>query len=251
MVFSNDLQNELRKYLLMQISEDQREKIEQRLLTNDDYFEELEIVEDELIDEFLEGGMAEAERKLFEQSVLVSPEWQGKLRFARALAARSVPVPEPIPSTWWERLKTSWGIQSWMLRAATAGALLVVIAGIIWFALPPSPRTFATFTLPISTSERSQGGVATKIKLPLPAEVLRLQLTLPEGMAQATRYRVELLRENGEKENLPPVEQTQQTVAVEMPADRISRGQYALNLFATKSDGTEERVKGSYLITAE
>ena len=163
--------------------------------------------------------------------MLISPEGQGKLRFARALAAR--PVPAPVPSSWLERLKTSWGIQSWMLRAATAGALLVVITGIIWFARPPSPRTLATFTLPISTSERSQGGVATKIKLPLAAEVLRLQLTLPEGMVQATRYRVELLRGNGERKS-DSIEQTQQTVAVEIPAIK-SRVVSMLSIFTLQN----------------
>lgn len=89
------------------------------------------------------------------------------------------------------------------------------------------------------------------MKLPIEADALRLQLNLPKGATRADRYRVELVKETGQSQRLTPVEQTQQAVVVEIPAGQLSRGQYALNLHAIKPDGTDERIKGSFLLTVE
>lgn len=250
MAFSKNERDELKKFLLGQIHEDQRQKIEQRLLTDDDYFEELEIVEDELVDEYVAGNTTSTERRIFEEQFLVSDERRGKLRFANVLAG-PIAVAKSVELSWAERLKNFWTSQGWALRAATVGAFALVVVAVIWLAQPPSPKTFASLALTISTSERSQGGVATKLKLPIEADAQRLQLNLPEGVTRADRYRVELIRENGQSQKLTPVEQTQQAVVVEIPADQLSRGQYALNLYAIKPDGTDERIKGSFLLTAE
>lgn len=247
MAFGSDEQHELRRYLLGHISDDQQQQnIETRWLTDDEFFEELEIVEDELIDEYLEA--TPETRPLFEEYFLNSPERIAKLRFARALARET---PAPAQPTWLERLQLGWSNQSWALRAATVGALAIVIAALVYFAIPPSPKTFATFTLTVSSSERSQGGEATKVKLPLPADALRLQLRLPEGATHAPSYRAELIRADGKRETFIPVEQNDQAVTVELNSNQISRGQYALNLFAIRSDKTEERIRGSFLLAVE
>ena len=46
MAFLNDDRGALKPYLLGQISEDQRQRKEERLLTDDESFEELEVAED-------------------------------------------------------------------------------------------------------------------------------------------------------------------------------------------------------------
>ena len=249
MAFSNDDRDGLQEYLLGQISEDQRQTMEQRLLTDDEFFEELEIAEDELIDAYLDGALAPTERQLFEQLFLASPERLRKLRFARALTRPNTFV-APVAVTLTERIRLVWNSQTWLLRAAAVAAVVIVIAGVMWFARPHvnSPQTYATITLTISNNDRAQGGVASRITLPLQTDALRLRLVLPET---ATRYRVELLRENGETENLKTVGQDEQAVVVEVAAAQLSRGQYALRVHAIKPDGTEQRIKGSYLLTLE
>lgn len=250
MAFSTDERDELKKFLLGRIDEDQRQKIEERLLTDDDYFEELEILEDELLDEYVDGNLTSPERRIFEEQFLVSDDRRGKLRFAKALAS-PIAVTKSGETSWTERLKGFWTNQSWALRAATVGVFVILVAAVIWLSRPPSPKNFASLTLTISNSERSQGGAATKLKLPIEADTLRLQLNLPDGATRADRYRVELIKENGQSQRLTPVEQTQQAVVVEIPADQLPRGQYALNVHAIKPDGTEERIKGSFLLTVE
>jgi CHAT domain-containing protein len=79
-------QRQIKHYLLGDLSqEDQQRQLEGRLLTDDSFFEELLIAEDELIDSYLSGGLTEKEKERFENHFLATDERQRKLRFARAL----------------------------------------------------------------------------------------------------------------------------------------------------------------------
>jgi CHAT domain-containing protein/Flp pilus assembly protein TadD len=76
----------LRQYLLGQLTEADEEKVELRLLTEADYAEELDIIVDELIDQYVEEeGLAAEERKQLEQHFFKSSERVDKLKFALAL----------------------------------------------------------------------------------------------------------------------------------------------------------------------
>jgi CHAT domain-containing protein len=56
-----------------------------RLLTDDGYFNEFKILEDELIDEYIEGSLSTEERLKLESYFLKAPERRDKLAFAKAL----------------------------------------------------------------------------------------------------------------------------------------------------------------------
>jgi len=79
----------IRKYLLGELPDSEREQIEMCLLVNDEFFHNLttleEMVEDELIDQYVSGELAGGERKKFEQRLLSSPECREKLYLARDL----------------------------------------------------------------------------------------------------------------------------------------------------------------------
>lgn len=76
----------IREYLLGKLAgEDQRERVEERLLTDDEYFEELEIVKEELIDQYVGGALTNAERERFEQHFLTTRDRRRNLRLAQGL----------------------------------------------------------------------------------------------------------------------------------------------------------------------
>ena len=76
----------IRKYLLGNIQvEDERRKIEERLMLDDDFFEELSIQEDELIQDYVDDQLSTDERRRFEKHFFISEERRSKIRFARAL----------------------------------------------------------------------------------------------------------------------------------------------------------------------
>lgn len=77
---------QIRSYLLGTITqEDDRRKIEERLMTDDDFFQELLIQESELIQDYVDGRLTEIELPSFEKNFLRSEERQHKLKVARAL----------------------------------------------------------------------------------------------------------------------------------------------------------------------
>jgi tetratricopeptide (TPR) repeat protein len=75
----------IKQYLLGRLPEDEKTRLEERLLTDDDFFERLNLAEDELIDEYLAGELDAENRQRFDKHFLAAPERQRKVRFSMAL----------------------------------------------------------------------------------------------------------------------------------------------------------------------
>jgi CHAT domain-containing protein len=84
---TRDLQRQLiRQYLLgAPLDASQQRSLEERLLTEDDYCEEMDIAEDELIEQYLSNELSASERASFEQAFLNTVERRQKFSVARAL----------------------------------------------------------------------------------------------------------------------------------------------------------------------
>ena len=67
-------QDFVKRYLLQQLTDAERQQIELQLLGDDDFFKEVEIVEDELIDEYLANELSRDERSAFEEHFLSTLE---------------------------------------------------------------------------------------------------------------------------------------------------------------------------------
>src|SRR5215217_7767198 len=77
----------LKQYLLGQLTnEQQRAVVDERLLLDDDSFEELQLVKEDLIDQYLNEELTGHERKAFETHFLTTAERREDLRQAQALA---------------------------------------------------------------------------------------------------------------------------------------------------------------------
>ena len=66
MALSNHDQAQIREYLLGKLGETEQQKIEERLIMEDELFDEFEISKDELIEEFCSGELNQDERQWFE-----------------------------------------------------------------------------------------------------------------------------------------------------------------------------------------
>jgi hypothetical protein len=84
MALSAHDQGRIREYLLGHLSREEQEHLEERLIVDNDLFEELEISEGELIEEYRAGELAEKERQWFESNYLASLE--GRLQYILAVA---------------------------------------------------------------------------------------------------------------------------------------------------------------------
>jgi hypothetical protein len=79
-----DDETRLRRYLLGDIEPQERGAIEQRLLRDRRYFNELQRLEEALTDEYARGEMGPAQREQFELYFLNSPERLENLQFSEA-----------------------------------------------------------------------------------------------------------------------------------------------------------------------
>src|SRR5437867_6219130 len=89
--------DDLRRYLLGSLAEKLRKPLEQRVLTDSRFYEELLATEDDLVDEYLAGQLNEQERLQFESHFSILEERQRKVRFGRTLRdyLDSFPVADP------------------------------------------------------------------------------------------------------------------------------------------------------------
>ena len=239
-------QARIRDYLLGRLNDEEQEQIEERLMTEDALFEELEISKSELIDEYRPGELSHNDHEWFEQHYLASAE--GRRAHAAAVALDSLNRATPTPSkpTWFERLQDFVKAYPWAMAAATSTAVVIIVAGL--FISRQKSSTFYAFTLDSTVSHRSSGD-ARYFKVPLNPDIgeLRITLQLPEGVVRGTDYRVELDDRGDTQRSLKPASHDANSVVVVIPAKSLQENLYALRLYALKSDGTEQLIPGEYL----
>jgi anti-sigma factor RsiW len=127
------------RYLLGDVPEDEQIRIEERFFTDDEYFEQLLALEDDLIDDYVNGELTDREREQFEEYFLASPARRQRVEFAKTfMRAGSLPAlaeiampgearPEPVP--WWRNVMVFWRAQSLPRRFALAASVVLVLGG--------------------------------------------------------------------------------------------------------------------------
>lgn len=75
------------RYVLGQLSQEEQERVEDRMFEDRQFFERLLVVEDDLIDSYASGRLTEDERRRFEGRFLKTKEDVERISFARELAA--------------------------------------------------------------------------------------------------------------------------------------------------------------------
>jgi tetratricopeptide (TPR) repeat protein len=84
-MFTQEDETYIRRFLLGQLGEEERERFEERLLDDSALLDHLSVVEEELIDDYLFGALAGGEREDFERKFLTTPKRREKLMLARRL----------------------------------------------------------------------------------------------------------------------------------------------------------------------
>lgn len=219
----------IRRYLLGAISEKERVRVEERIMVDDDFFEQVGLLEDELIDQSLKGDLSAADRKRFEDWFLCTADRRQKLRFARALhryAADAAPVPDPIRHGWQSFAGFFQPLRPALVHALAGGLLVLAIAG------PWQYVRMARLESRLATLQAEQQNRKTEEKLP----------NAPSDGRQALGGPIEKQIRNGEKEVLRS-ESMQLAMAVP-PSFLLSPG-------ALRDSGRPQRVaipKGATLV---
>jgi len=79
----------IRRFVLGDLDEETRCSIETEALANDELFESIESIEDEIIEEFISGTLPASERRIFTESLDRVPGRRRRIEFVKALSARN------------------------------------------------------------------------------------------------------------------------------------------------------------------
>lgn len=123
----------VRRYLLGELAEDERELLEQRLLTDDDFYETFtaleEGVEDELIEEYADGELRGTARENFSHVIMSTPTRVEKLKLVKDLKGRVVPA--TAPTSWWQRPPLNI-FHNPRVGLSCAAVLLLLLFSLVW-----------------------------------------------------------------------------------------------------------------------
>ena len=248
MALNTDDQTRIRDFLLGKLTDDEQQQIEERLMVDEDLFEELEISKSELVEEYCANELSREEHQSFERNFLASPE--GKERYAFALALNHLQSKPPRPqhrSGVFERLRDLFKQHLSLIALAGAAAAIVIVGATFLFR--PAGETVVGPTLASNMLNREQGSLPAKVKIPANASEMKFRLLLPRDAAPSTKYRAEL----DNRSEIKPVEVVAidaEGVWVVVPVRQLPRGQYSFKLVAITDRG-EREIPGDYLFNVE
>jgi hypothetical protein len=255
----------IRQYLLGQLSEPEGLPLEQRLLDDGVFYEELLIAEDELIDQYLKGELSQPEQASFAAHFLQAPERQEKFRFSRALkkyVAENASEQEsigrdegPAPARWTpEPRKPRFfflPFRNPVTAASFAFVVLLIVLG-SWLVLRyrrESPTPQSLFAVELSAGQTRGTDEQLKVfAIPPGKDAVRFQLLLSGNHYQS--YKAELRDTEGQVlfagANLKPQSLAGRSLIVwEIPAGKIRVGSNVIKLSEIDANGNSESA-GSY-----
>jgi hypothetical protein len=164
-----------RRFLLGRLPDEEGELFEVRLLAEDGLAEVVQAVEEELLDEFVRGGLTAEERKLVAARFESRPE---RVQFATALATRA-------------QQRSRRPLMIWL--ASAAAAVLVVVAGALTWRQPGSgPVAPALPPSVTGTGEAPPMAAAPVRSSLLPEKVAALTIALATSREGAKPPRLDL-----------------------------------------------------------
>ena len=238
-------QTVLRRYLLGAATPQSQEDLEARLFSDDAvFFERLSIAEDELVSDYVQSTLTDAERQDFEKYFLRTDERRAKLEFAKALhayaerpggferadAARRSATARESRWAWLRRpmLSPVW--------AVAAAALLVLVVQVPRFASGSRDAVGGHSVVEVSLTAgrtRAAGGELTRVRLNTDSQIVRLRLD-PESTRFAS-YRASLFQVDDDallsETRLTPASQSGTSdITLTLPAESLPEGDYYVRL---------------------
>lgn len=135
-------ENLMTQYLLGELSEEEKLQLEETFFTDDDSFEQLLALEDELRYDYAQGGLTPQQRRQFEQRFLTLPGEPQRVAVAKAVLDRVAeiePVRTPVRAvvteekpSFFQSLLALFGLQSSMMQFGMAAACILLLLGGSW-----------------------------------------------------------------------------------------------------------------------
>jgi len=129
---------EVRRFLLGELSEEERAAFEDRFLSDEDLSAQALVVEDELIESYLHNELSAQDRKKFETAYLNNPRRRERVVALKAVVAAANAEPQPLREkslSLWARLREYVVFKNAFPRYALAGLALIAMIAAAWLFL--------------------------------------------------------------------------------------------------------------------
>jgi anti-sigma factor RsiW len=260
------------RYLLGELSDAERVRLEELYFADDKLHERLSMLEDRMIDSYVRGQLSPDERERFSRLVQTSSEQQRKVEFAEALRRMvAQQAGSPKRQSWWDAVQGFLRAQTLAQQMALAAAAVVVLGGSLVYLryakrTPAPPHQFAAkspararettpheapiLAFALSPLERS-GGEENRVVVPAGACVIRLQLFLEDAGTAALNATVQtaegarMIQLDGlQPQSIGPSGPGSRAVFLVLPCTRFREGHYVIRLSRAAADGTTELIAG-------
>jgi hypothetical protein len=259
----------IREYLLGNATSENSAFVEEQLLADDDFYQELLIGEDELVEQYLTGLLTDAERESFENYFLSTPERREKLRFTRNLkkyVSRAKASPEsvvdhpntiqPSPSRLLPRRRVwPWSNPILSYSLAATAVIALSVAGVMMFRTGNAPlHPGKTLSVELVPGLSRDGAGIRQVTVPADTETLQLQLRVPNVPAYQT-YRAILQAADGRdisrQENLRRDPASTDRLICPISAALLEPGNYSLKLSGLVQQSEYEDIARYYFHLAK
>lgn len=120
---------EIRRFLLGEVDEEERERIERRFISDPEAYKKIVVVEDELIEDYLEDSLTASDREKFLAQYGHTPKERRRLRIVNAIKEHA--IAEALSSQTARSTKSKWPNFLSALRVRNPGFLIPVAAVLI------------------------------------------------------------------------------------------------------------------------
>jgi anti-sigma factor RsiW len=255
---------EMKNYLLGTLEADRRTELEEKILCDPEVYEELLVTEEELIDQYVGGGLSKLERRQFETHFLITVERQKNLRFGKLLNRYLTSHPplvshEEVPVAVSQVRNTAPAKDSFPFYLApfhkrpvlVYPALVIAAVGIVFFCWlatrKPADGTaehnapqFVVVTLAPGSIRSS--GVTKRVSVPPKGVDVKLELELANPSFQ--KYKSQLFRESESlviKDELKMESKgDQHIVPLTITGEILTPGDYQVKLSGVLDSGADE-----------
>ncbi|MCU0238799.1 MAG: tetratricopeptide repeat protein [Flavobacterium sp.] len=148
---------ELKRFILGDVNEKERQIIEERLMTETAYFEELAMLEEEIIQDYVNQKLSADERKKFEQHFLVNTKNRQKIKFAKAMNKIADEQPTEKKQNFFSSLL------AFFASPVPAFSAILIIGGIIGFFAWKNYNNQSEIAILLNKAQKNERSIESRI----------------------------------------------------------------------------------------
>jgi hypothetical protein len=266
-------ENKIRQYLLGNLSEEEAEKIDLRIISDKNFEELLYFAEESLMEDYLEKTLSPSDIKLFHENFLVSPERKNELKHLSLLKSHTQNKPEqseePVSQSiissdnFFQKLKVFFGLNIPLVAALSVLIVSGLLIGVFLYDRSENElvrlaqtelsnvseyKDLSNLSLISGTFRDAPGGGGLKKEALTDNTFFRL--ALPSGNFSEVFFNIKISREQkavATLEHIRPYDnQNGQELRLLLPSSLLEKGDYKIE--AAPENATEAPIVYSFTV---